>query len=123
MGDLGLIPRLGRSPREGNGYPLQYSGLEWGPKSWTQLREFHFHLKKNKTFYIMLKYSWLGLPWWLSSKVSAFQFRRPGFNLSVRKIPWSRKWQPTQAFLLEKSHGQRRLVDYGPWGHKELVMT
>ena len=26
--DLGLIPRLGRSPGEGNGYPLQYSGLE-----------------------------------------------------------------------------------------------
>ena len=24
-GDLGLIPRSGRSPREGNGYPLQYS--------------------------------------------------------------------------------------------------
>ena len=27
-GDLGLIPQLGRSPGEGNGYPLQYSGLE-----------------------------------------------------------------------------------------------
>ena len=27
-GDPGLIPRLGRSPGEGNGYPLQYSGLE-----------------------------------------------------------------------------------------------
>ena len=27
-GDLGLIPGLGRSPREGKGYPLQYSGLE-----------------------------------------------------------------------------------------------
>ena len=27
-GDLGLIPRLGRSPEEGNGYSLQYSGLE-----------------------------------------------------------------------------------------------
>ena len=27
-GDLGSIPRLGRSPEEGNGYPLQYSGLE-----------------------------------------------------------------------------------------------
>ena len=27
-GDLGLIPGLGRSPREGNGCPLQYSGLE-----------------------------------------------------------------------------------------------
>ena len=26
--DLGLIPELGRSPGEGKGYPLQYSGLE-----------------------------------------------------------------------------------------------
>ena len=34
-GDLGSIPGLGRSPGEGKGYPLQYSGLEnsvglWG---------------------------------------------------------------------------------------------
>ena len=50
-GGLGLIPGLGRSPREGNGYPLQYSGLEnsldcivYGvAKSWTQLSDFHFH--------------------------------------------------------------------------------
>ena len=27
-GDMGLIPGLGRSPREGNGNPLQYSCLE-----------------------------------------------------------------------------------------------
>ena len=27
-GDLGLIPWLGRFPGEGNGHPLQYSGLE-----------------------------------------------------------------------------------------------
>ena len=27
-GDLGLTPELGRSPREGNGNPLQYSCLE-----------------------------------------------------------------------------------------------
>ena len=27
-GDLGSIPRLGRSPGEGKGYPLQYCGLE-----------------------------------------------------------------------------------------------
>ena len=40
-GDLGSIPRLGRSPGEGNGCPLQYSGLEnpmdcslWGHKEW-----------------------------------------------------------------------------------------
>ena len=28
VGDRGSIPGLGRSPREGKGYPLQYSGLE-----------------------------------------------------------------------------------------------
>ena len=28
VGDLGLIPGLGRSPGEGKGYPLQYSGLQ-----------------------------------------------------------------------------------------------
>ena len=28
VGDLGLIPRFGRSPGEGNGTPLQYSCLE-----------------------------------------------------------------------------------------------
>ena len=27
-GDLGSVPRSGRSPGEGKGYPLQYSGLE-----------------------------------------------------------------------------------------------
>ena len=28
VGDLGLIPGLGRSPGEGKDYPLRYSGLE-----------------------------------------------------------------------------------------------
>ena len=32
----------------------------------------------------------------------------PGFNPWIGKIPWRREWQPTPAFLLEKSHGQRR---------------
>ena len=48
-GDLGLIPGLGRSPGEGKGYPLQYSGLENSmdcivhgvAKSWTWLSDFH----------------------------------------------------------------------------------
>jgi len=51
LGDLGSIPGLGRSPGEGKGYPLQYSGLENSmdfivhgvAKSWTQLSDFHFH--------------------------------------------------------------------------------
>ena len=33
-------------------------------------------------------------------------------NPRVRKIPWSRKWQPTPVFLPGKFHGQRSLADY-----------
>ena len=34
-----------------------------------------------------------------------------------------RKWQPTPVFLPREFHGQRCLVDYSAWGHKELDMT
>ena len=37
----------------------------------------------------------------------------------VRKIPWSRKWQPATLFLPRESHGQNSLVGYSPEGHKE----
>ena len=55
MGDLGSIPGLGRSPREGKGYLLQYSGLENSmdcivhgvTKSWTRLSDFHVHIRFN----------------------------------------------------------------------------
>jgi len=36
------------------------------------------------------------------------------FDTWVRKLPWSRKWQPTPVFLPEKFYGQRSLVGYGP---------
>ena len=50
-GDLGSIPMLGRSCGEGNGYALQYSGLENSvicmvcgvAKSQNQLSDFYFH--------------------------------------------------------------------------------
>ena len=35
--------------------------------------------------------------------------------------PWRRKWQPTPVFLSGKSHGQRSLAGYSPWGHKRVV--
>ena len=41
----------------------------------------------------------------------------------VRKIPWSRKWQPTPESLRGKSHGKRSLVGYSLQGCKELDMT
>ena len=50
VGSLGWIPGLGRSPGEGKGYPLQYSGLENSmdgivhgvAKSRTRRNDFHF---------------------------------------------------------------------------------
>ena len=45
-----MIRGLGRSPGEGKGYPLQYSGLKSSMdcivlKSQTRLSDFHFHSK------------------------------------------------------------------------------
>ena len=53
-GDLGLTPGLERTPGEGKGHPLQYSGLENSidclvhgvTKSWTQQSD--FHLTRNR---------------------------------------------------------------------------
>ena len=49
--------------------------------------------------------------------------RRCGFDPWVGNIPWRKPWQPTPVFLLRKFHGQRSLVDYSPWGCKDLDMT
>ena len=82
-GDLGLIPGLGRSPGEGKGYSLQYSGLENSmdsivhgvTKSQTGLSDFHFHLscfmlwvgESDKFTYLLLFFNifGFGLHWWL----------------------------------------------------------
>ena len=69
------------------------------------------------------KWHCLGLLWWLSGKESACQCRRCKrlrFNHSVRKIPWSRKWQLTLVFLPGQFYGQRSLAGYSPWSCKEL---
>ena len=69
VGDQGLIPGLGRSPGEGNGYPVQYSCLgnsmdrgAWQAavqgvaKSWTRLSNlgWHFFLSSFPLFFAIL---------------------------------------------------------------------
>ena len=49
----------------------------------------------------------------------AHQCRRHGFSPWVGKIPQRRKRQPTPVYLPGKSHGQRILAGYSPWGCKE----
>ena len=43
-----------------------------------------------------------------------------GFDLWIGKIPWRREWQRTPVFLPGKSHGQRSLANYSPWGHRRV---
>ena len=56
-------------------------------------------------------------------KESACQCRRYRCDPWVRQIPWRRKWQSTPSFLPGKSHRQRNLVGYSPWGRKESDMA
>ena len=106
-GDVGLIPELGRSPGEGKGYPLQYSGMENSmdcivhevAKSWTRLSDFHFSL-----FFI------LGFPSDSDGKQSAWNAGNPGSIPGMGKIPWRQERLPTPVFLPGEFHGQRSLV-------------
>ena len=61
-----------------------------------------------------------GLPRWHSGEESACQCGRHGFDPWVRKIPWSRKWQPTPVFLPGKLHGPGKIQTMGSQrvGHK-----
>ena len=59
---------------------------------------------------------------WLCGKESSchcWWHRRHRFDPWVGKIPWRRKWQFTQIFFPGKSHGQRSLAGYSPWGCRE----
>ena len=66
-----------------------------------------------------------GFPGGTSGKGLARQrsHRRHGCHPWAGKSPWRRKRQPTPVFLPEKSHGQRSLVGYSPWGGKDLNTT
>ena len=64
-----------------------------------------------------------GFPGGSDSKSVCLQYRRPGFDPWVGKIPWRRKWQPTPVFLPGEAHGQRSLVGYSPQGRKDSDTT
>ena len=48
--------------------------------------------------------------------------RDAGSIPGLGRFPWRRKWQPSLVFLPGKSHEQKSLVGYSPWGLKESDM-
>ena len=65
----------------------------------------------------------LGFPGGSEGKVSACNAGDPGSIPRSGRFPWRRQWQPTPVSLPGKSHGQRSLVGYSPWGLKESDTT
>ena len=68
------------------------------------------YIQKSILFFCVLVM--YGFPSWLSGKESACKYRSLRscrFDPRVRKIPWTRAWQPTPVFLPGKSH------DRGDW--------
>ena len=106
---------------EGNGNPLQCSYLE-NPRdggSWWAavygVAQSRTRLKRLSSSSSILLQASLVAQLVKNPSVSV----RPGFDPWVGKVPWRRAWQPTPVFLPGESHGQRSLVGYSPWGHKE----
>ena len=108
MGDLGLIPGLGRSLGEGNGYPFQYSGQEnsMDSRTWQAtvhrvieiwLSDFHFHFSifhctdKPHLFIDSSVGGHLSLTFWLR-RIMPDRHSWSGFCMDVcifQWIPWA----------------------------------
>ena len=97
-GDLGSIPGLGRSPGEGKGYPLQYSGLENSmdytfhgvANNWIGLSEFHF----NFTPYLGFSQFFVILFFFQSFFLFAFHFESFFGHIFKSVILSSVLWSP-----------------------------
>ena len=103
--DPGSIPGSGRSPGVSKWYstPIFLPGEFQGQRSLAGYSLFS-HKESNTTEQLSLIHSFI-----LISLTSQ----------SLRR----RRWQPTPVLLPTKSHGRRSLVDYSPWGRKELDTT
>ena len=63
-----------------------------------------------------------GFPGGTSGKeptANAGDLREAGLIPGLGRFPWRRAQQPTPVYLPGESHGQRSLVVYSPWSHKE----
>ena len=83
-----------------------FSSKELGDKN-------HFHFAFIGTYF----------PGGSEGKESTCNPRDRGSIPGSVRFPWRREWQPTPVFLPGEFHGQRSLVGYSSWGHKESDMT
>ena len=113
--DLGSIPGLGRSPGEGKGYPIQYSGLEnsmdypWNCKEseWLSNFPFHFlgvsHVAQWWRIHLPMQETWVQS---LDQEDPLEKEMATHSNILAWRIPWT-----------EEPSGL-----YSPWGHKDFLV-
>ena len=107
--DLGSIPWLESSPGEGNGNPLQYSGLENSvdcivhrvTKSRTRLSDFHFTSGELR-----------GFPGGSDGRESTCNSGHLSLIPGLRRSPGGGLGNPFQYSCLENPHEQKSLVGY-----------
>ena len=63
------------------------------------------HQQDHPYLSFLLSSSARGLPWWFNWSRICLQYRRPGFNPWVGKIPWRREQLSTLRFWSGESHG------------------
>ena len=106
VGDLGLIPRLGRSPGEGNSNPLQYSGLENSMDCIV-----HGVAESDTTEWLnWTELNWMGFPGGSVGKESACNEGDLGPIPGLGRSPGEGNSNPLQYSGLENS--------MNPWAHR-----
>ena len=77
----------------------------------------------KRILYIVMSTIIKGFPDGSDSKESASNAGHPGSIPGLVRSPGEGNGYPLQYSCLENPHGQRGLVGYSPWGHKELDTT
>ena len=86
-------------------------------------------LLRNVIFYLHIFWDFsvifllLGFPRGSDGKESACSAGDPGLTPGSGRSPREENGYPSSVFLPGKFHGQRSLVGYSSWSHKELDMT
>ena len=80
--------------------------------------------KNNDVFFFMTSYCLsLGFPSGSDGKEAACNVRDQSSISGSGRFPGEGNGNPTSVFLPGEFHGQRSLVSYSPWSHKELDTT
>ena len=104
-------PRAERSGAAGQRWAAAGRNTTQGrcpPQCWSQRTLHQHHWRKNEWMVLFISSGRCWCQHWVTGRT---------------RVPWSRKWQPTPAFLPGESQGQRSLAGCSPRGCKDSDLT